>query len=180
MSVKSRLGEKGFTLIELVVGISIAAFVVGAASMTTITMMRLTPRNNDWAVALHQVQNAGYWISRDVQMAQGDITINAWPSSTFLTMTLPEWDGDLDEVVTKMLTYEFEDMPGGLKRLMRNNQTDAEETMIAGNISNAAADFTVASGMLTFTIEATAGDIEVSRDYEAMQRVPPAPEEPEP
>jgi prepilin-type N-terminal cleavage/methylation domain-containing protein len=177
--MKLKTTERGFTLVELLVGLSIAGFVVGATSMATITMMRLTPQNNDWAVALRQVQNAGYWISHDVQTAQGDITLNTWPNHTFLTLTVPEWDGDLEEVVNKTVVYEFEDMPDGLKRLIRNNQTDEQQTMIAENISNAVAEFTVASGMLTFTIEATAGDVEVSREYEAMQRVP-APPEPEP
>ena len=172
--MKLKTTERGFTLIELVVGISIAAFVVGAASMTTITMMRLTPRNNDWAVALRQVQNAGYWISHDVQTAQGDITVGDG-NPTFLTLTVPEWE--TDAVVNKTVVYEFEDMPDGLKRLMRNNQTDVEETVIAENISsddtNAIYDDT--SGMLTFTVTATSGDVEVSRDYEAMQRVPAPP-----
>ncbi|MCJ7655339.1 MAG: type II secretion system GspH family protein [Dehalococcoidia bacterium] len=171
--MKSKMGERGFTLIELVVGLSIAAFVVSAASMTTVTMMRLTPQNNDWAVALRQVQNAGHWISHDIQTAQGDITVGTG-NPTFLTLTVPEWE--TDEVVNKTVVYEFEDMPDGLKRLMRNNQTDVEETVIAENISNAVADFTVASGMLTFTITATSGTATVARDYEAMQRVPPAPE----
>ena len=172
--MKLKTSQRGFTLVELLVGITIAAVVVGAASATTITMMRLNPRNNDWAIALHQVQNAGHWISHDVQTAQGEIIVGDG-NPTLLTLTVPEWDDALDEVVNKTIVYEFEDMPGGLRRLMRNNQTDVEETTIAENVSNAVADFTVASGMLTFTIEATSGGIEVSRDYEAMQRVPAPP-----
>jgi prepilin-type N-terminal cleavage/methylation domain-containing protein len=167
--MKQKTSERGFTLLELVVGLSIAAFVVGAASMTTITMMRLTPKNNDWAVALHQVQNASHWISHDVQMAQGDITVGTWPGTTYLTLRVPEWE--TDTVVDKTVIYEFEDMTGGLKRLIRNHQTEGE-TMIAENISNAEANFYSDNATLTFTIEATAGDVEVSRDYEAMQRVP--------
>ena len=176
-TMKSKMGEKGFTLIELVVGLSIAAFVVGAASMTTITMMRLTPQNTDWAVALRQVQNAGYWISHDVQMSQTTVADTDPGTPTFLTLTVPEWE--TDAVVDKTIVYEFEDMPDGLKRLMRNNQTDVEETMIAESISgdnddtNASYDDT--SGTLTFTITATSGTATVTRQYEAMQRVPAPP-----
>ena len=168
-----KITEKGFTLVELLVGLSIAAFVVGAASMATITMMRLTPQNNDWAVALRQVQNAGHWISHDVQTSQGDITVGTWPSATFLTMTVPEWDGGA--MVDKTFVYEFEDMPDGVKRLMRDNQTDGQEIMIAEYVSNAVANYD--SGILTFTITTSSGSAEVSRDYEATQRVP-APEPP--
>jgi prepilin-type N-terminal cleavage/methylation domain-containing protein len=170
-----KTAEKGFTLVELLVGLSIAAFVVGAASMTTITMMRLTPQNNDWAVALHQVQNASHWISHDVQTSQGDITVGTWPSATFLTMTVPEWDSGGGAVVDKTFVYEFEDMSGGLKRMMRNNQTDGQEIMIAEYVSNAVANYD--SGTLTFTITTSSGSVEVSKDYEATQRVP-APEPP--
>jgi prepilin-type N-terminal cleavage/methylation domain-containing protein len=180
--MKFKITEKGFTLVELLVGLSIASFVVGAASMTTVTMMRLTPQNNDWAVALHQVQNAGHWISHDVQMAQGDITVGDG-NPTFLTLIVPEWDDVLDEVVNETVVYELEDMSGGLKRLIRNNQTDVEETIIAEFISgdnddtNATYDDT--SGTLTFTITAASGTATVTREYESMQRVP-VPPEPEP
>ena len=117
--MKLKTTERGFTLIELVVGLSIAAFVVGAASMTTITMMRLTPQNNDWAVALRQVQNAGYWISRDIQMSQGDIVVGTG-NPTLLTITQP-----VTPDITRTIVYQFEDMSGGLKRLMRNEQGQA-------------------------------------------------------
>jgi prepilin-type N-terminal cleavage/methylation domain-containing protein len=166
--MKQKTSERGFTLLELVVGLSIAAFVVGAASMTTITMMRLTPKNNDWAVALHQVQNASHWISHDVQMSQGNIIVG--PGTTYLTLMVPEWE--TDAVVNKTIVYELEEMPGDVMSLTRNNQTDGVQTMIAENISNAEANFYSDNATLTFTIEATAGDVDVSRDYEAMQRVP--------
>jgi len=180
--MKSKMAERGFTLIELVVGISIAAFVVGAASMTTVTMMRLTPQSNNWAIALRQVQNASHWISSDVQMSQGDITVGDG-NPTFLTLTIPEWE--TGAVVPKTYVYEFEDMPDGLKKLMRNNETDGGETMIAEYISgdnddtNAiyyGPDDTDNPNTLTFTITAVSGNVPpVSRDYEATQRVPPAP-----
>ena len=171
--MKLKTTEKGFTLIELVVGLAIAAFVVGAASMTTVTMMTLTPQNTDWAVALRQVQNAGYWVSRDVQMSKGDITVDTWPNATFLTLTVPEWDSGAVSVVDKTFVYEFEDMSGGLKRLMRNNQTDGEEIMVAEYISNAVANYD--SGTLTLTITTSSGNTAVTRQYEAIQRLP-APE----
>jgi len=167
--MKLKTTERGFTLIELVVGLSIAAFVVGAASMTTVTMMRLTPQNTDWAVALRQVQNAGHWISHDVQTSQGNITVNAWPNATFLTMTVPQWDSGA--VVNKTYAYEFEDMPDGVKRLMRNNQTDVQEIMIAEFISHAEAQYSD-NCTLTFTITTSSGSAEVTRSYEAIQRVP--------
>ena len=174
--MKLKLGEKGFTLIELLVGITIAAVIVGAASMTVVTMMRLTPQSNNWAIALHQVQNAGHWISRDVQMSQGEITLGDG-NPIFLTLTLPK-DQNPDNNKTIVYQFDEEDMPDGLKRLIRNNQTDGEQIIIAEYISGDPDDTNASyeSGMLTFIITATSGDVPpVTRDYEAMQRVPPAP-----
>lgn len=168
--MKLKKGEKGFTLIELLVSIAIASLVTAAASMTIITMMRLAPKNSDWAIALRQVQNAGYYISRDVLMSEyiepGD------KSPLFLTLVQPKYYQD----ETDNVTYQFEDIPGGLKRLTR---TDNNTTiMVAEYIS---VDSTTATYSpqpcsenctLTVTITAVSGDVEVTRIYEAAQRVP--------
>jgi len=174
--MKFKVGEKGFTLIELLVGIAIAAFVVGAASMTVITMMRLSPQTNNWAIALRQVQNAGHWISRDVQMARTIEPDTDPETPTFLTLTVPEWDDDLDEVVNKTLVYEFKDINGEqwLVRTEKNSGGSiVGQTAIAQYISDTDANYTD-NCTLTFTITATSGDVPVTvtRDYEAMQRVP--------
>ena len=168
--MKFKPGEKGFTLIELLVGLSIAVFVTGAASMTIITMMRLSPQSSDWAVALRQVQDSGYWISRDVMMAENITVGNKTPE--FLTLILPQIDPpDTDKTVV----YQFEDMSGGLKRLMRTDNTTA--FMIAQYISSDNTTATYSQNCtdnctLTFTITATSGDVTVTREYEAAQRVP--------
>ena len=77
----------GFTLIEVLVTVGILGAIMGVLSMTVISIMIITPRTNDWAIALRQVQNAGYWVSRDVLMAQ---TVTPQPASGVL-LTL-EWD----------------------------------------------------------------------------------------
>jgi len=173
--MKLKTGEKGFTLIELLVAIGIAVFVVGAASMTIITMMRLTPKANNWAIALRQVQNAGYWISRDVQTSQGNIDI--YPDAdTFLTLTVPEWDSDLGEVVNKEIVYQFETLSG--QRWLTRTDSTGGQTAIAQYISEPIQYDPLDPDKpytLTFTIIATSGNVPVTRQYEAMQRVPPSP-----
>jgi prepilin-type N-terminal cleavage/methylation domain-containing protein len=173
--MKLKTTEKGFTLIELLVGIAIAVFVVGAASMTIITMMRLSPQSNNWAIALRQVQNTGYWISRDVQMSQ-EIDDNP-PPPEFLRLTLPQ----PPPALAKTIVYQFEDMSGGLKRLMRNDQTAGQSIMIAEYIYydpvNDPYDSTQVISYLNrkFTVKIAAvisGDEKVIRQYETMQRVP--------
>jgi prepilin-type N-terminal cleavage/methylation domain-containing protein len=182
MKLKILSSEKGVTLIELLVTISILAVVMAATSMTIITLMRLSPQSKDWAIALRQVQNAGYWISRDVQMSQ-TIDVDTDPGTPiFLTLTLPQ-DSDSDNNIT--IVYQFESIDGEqwLVRTESIRGSIVGQTAIAQYISP---DETTANyddpddqygGTLTFTIKATSGNGPVTRDYErdykAMQRVPP-------
>ncbi len=172
--MKPKAGEKGFTLVELLVTISILAVVVAAASMAVITLMRLSPQSKDWNVALRQVQNAGYWISRDVQMSKGNITVGTG-NPTFLTLTLPQ-----TTTTSKTIAYKFENMSGNLKRLIRDDQTANQQIMIAEYIyynlndpDNSTRVVGYQNPKLTVRIAATSGMTTVRRQYEATQRVPP-------
>jgi prepilin-type N-terminal cleavage/methylation domain-containing protein len=168
--MKLKTTEKGFTLVELLVALSIAAFVTAAASMTIITMMRLTPKTNNWAIALRQVQDAGYWISRDVMMSD---TVTPGTGDTFLTLTVPQPSTvSQPSPPPKTIVYQFQDMSGGLKRLMR---TDNTTIMVAEYIStpDTTATYDDVTLILTLKVTATSGDTTVTRQYEATQRVPP-------
>ena len=170
--MKLKTTEKGFTLVELLVALSIAAFVTAAASMTIITMMRLTPKTNNWAIALRQVQDAGYWISRDVMMSD---TVIPGTGDTFLTLRVPEWDSGLVKVVNKDIVYQFETLSG--QRWLTRTHSTGGKTAIAQYISEPIQyEYDPDSDepyTLTFTIEATSGNVPVIKQYKATQRVPP-------
>jgi len=175
--VKLRTNEKGFTLIEMLVSIGIAALVAGAASATIITMQRLGPSNSNWAVSLRQVQNAGYWISRDIQMSQGDITVGDG-NPLFLTITQP-----LTPTSSRTITYQFEEMSDGLKMLMRSEE--GQPGIIAEYIYFDPTGDPDNSTMVTSTlnpvmlqITAVQDDVMVTRQYQATQRVPAPPPSP--
>lgn len=173
--------DKGFTLIELLVTLSIGVFVTAGISMATITVMRLSPQSNNWAVALSQVQNAGFRISRDVEMSKS-LTVDEDPMTpVFLTLVQPEWDEGSGAVVNKTLTYELEDMSGSLKRLVRIDQSTGGQTMISEYIyydpvndpdaSTRVIEYASVDGILTLRMVATHGDATVSREYKASHRV---------
>src|SRR4030042_5758574 len=84
--------EIGFTIIELMIAISIMALASVAASMAIYQVFGGTENNNNRMTALHQVQNAGYWISRDTQMAISVNTTDSLAFPHFLHLGWTEWD----------------------------------------------------------------------------------------
>jgi prepilin-type N-terminal cleavage/methylation domain-containing protein len=83
--------QAGFTLIELVVGLLLASLISIAVAMSMGVMFRVNAESSQRVTAVRQVQNAGMWISRDVQVAQ-TITIGGG-GSHFLEVRWTDWDG---------------------------------------------------------------------------------------
>ena len=108
--------EKGSTLLELIIAISIMVLVSGATLAGIFHISKTTELNASHTSAVFQVQNAGYWIIHDTRMAQGVITDN---------LTLPDFlilgwieQGSCDEY---QLTYTLENMAEGqLKKMLRH------------------------------------------------------------
>jgi prepilin-type N-terminal cleavage/methylation domain-containing protein len=164
--------QKGFTLIELLMVVSLTGIIGGVAAMTTTTMMKLVPQSNDHVVAQHQVQNAGFWITRDVQMAQ---TIDSDPVGGELIQMTLNVVGSPDVIVT----YELEDMDSGMKRLVRRTDQGTEMLVAEyiyydpdGDPDNTTNIVDYQSSILTFRITAKSGNVSVIKKYEATQRVP--------
>ncbi len=80
-------GEKGFTVIELLLVVAITGVIIAPLTMATITLLTSPQRTTDQGITVREVQNAGYWISRDVQMAR---SVNPTEPSGFpLTLHIP-------------------------------------------------------------------------------------------
>ena len=85
--------------------------------------------------AVRQVQNAGYWISRDAGMAQSIETDNLTPPD-FLIFSWTELDSD-DEEIYHSATYSFDGLADGVGSLKRSHWSSAganEQTLIATHI----------------------------------------------
>jgi len=130
-----KLGEKGFTLVELLIAITIMVLVSGAAGAAIFQILRGIERNNDYITAVRQVQNAGYRISRDAQMAQSVATDNL-TLPDFLALSWTEWDADGDPIYHSA-TYSFEDLTDDIGKLKRSHWSSAgasEQTLVAQHI----------------------------------------------
>ena len=127
-----KLGEKGFTYIELIVALAILALIGSATATATFQVLRVTERNNDHMTVVRQVQNAGYWLSRDAQMAQS-VSADNLTSPDFLVLNWTEWDY-VDEPIYHSVTYFFENLTDGVGKLKRSHWSSAganEQTLVA-------------------------------------------------
>ncbi|MDO8568255.1 MAG: prepilin-type N-terminal cleavage/methylation domain-containing protein, partial [Dehalococcoidales bacterium] len=82
--------ENGFTLLELAIAVSMSAMIALTATIFTFHALRTSARTDDHLTAIANVQNAGYWISRDAEMADSVITDNL-TSPTFLILKWTDW-----------------------------------------------------------------------------------------
>jgi prepilin-type N-terminal cleavage/methylation domain-containing protein len=153
-----KLGERGFTLVELLIALAIMALVSGAMATATVQVFRCTERNNNRMTAVCQVQNAGYWISRDARRAQGLTSDNLTPPDFLALSWTDESTGD-----TYQVTYTLEDMSdGGLKKLLRSESVNggANATVLVARYIEAGSDKTsceFTDNTLILTVTATVG-----------------------
>ena len=62
--------QSGFTLVELIIAVAITSLITVGLVMTILQLWGGHARASGEMIVVRQVQNAGYWISRDAQMAQ--------------------------------------------------------------------------------------------------------------
>lgn len=169
--------QSGFTMIELAVSVALVGLLALAASSATFQVFKSSQRNRDHMVAVRQVQNAGFWIGKDGSMARMVITGDdaATPQLEFVTFKWTDWNtGDMHRVV-----YHLQDMPGGLKRLVRQYRiTDYSEAVQKWNVTTS-----IAEGILStinfqarprnwrLTVASQSGSIIEERSYEVEPRV---------
>jgi len=172
-----KLGEKGFTHIELVVALAIIALISGATATATFQVLRGTGQNNDHMTAVHQVHNAGYWISRDAQMAQS-VSTDALTSPDFLVLSWTERDYT-DNPTYHSVTYFFEDLTDGVGKLKRSHWSSTginEQTLVAEYIyydpdaPDNTSKASYQSPVLNVQLTALSGETRETREYRINHR----------
>ncbi len=119
-------GQRGFTLIEVLVAALITGIIGLGASMATVQLLTQGARNSDYTTASRNTNNAVFWISRDAQMSQ--IVEPGGAIGFPLTLGWTEWNNSEHEVI-----YYMED-----DKIMRSysvNGGTANVTMVAQYIN---------------------------------------------
>jgi prepilin-type N-terminal cleavage/methylation domain-containing protein len=119
----------GFTLIEVVIGIAISSLLGGGIVTAVYQMGWVNDMSNARVSAVKQVENALYYINRDVQMAQ-QIQTNLQGYWLKLSWSTPE-DNALNEV-----TYSVQN--GVITRRQSINGSQTSQKEVASHIVHAA------------------------------------------
>ncbi|MCL0084399.1 prepilin-type N-terminal cleavage/methylation domain-containing protein [Dehalococcoidia bacterium] len=171
--------QRGFTLMELLIAIAITGLITGGITMTIFQVFDMNTRASNHMIAVRQVQNAGYWVSRDVQMVESDdIKIGDDPDTTdyyeLLRLSWKDWEtGGLIGALHN-ITYYFEES-GGIQELHRRHTCDAplidEHTIVARHIDSNNTFTVIDYGVVTITITAAYGDVIETRTYKVTPRL---------
>jgi len=92
-------------MIEVVLALALTGIITGGITMSIFQVFNLNARTSNHMIAVRQVQNAGYWISHDTQMAQSVVT-DGGATGFPLDVTWTEWDGTVNEVVYTLLVND--------------------------------------------------------------------------
>jgi prepilin-type N-terminal cleavage/methylation domain-containing protein len=162
-------GQRGLTLLELLIALPIAALILAAATGAIIQLINSSQASSRM-VACRQVQTAGYWVSKDGLQAQ---RVNITAPTAILILEWTEWEGN----VSYRITYSLQDMPSGsLKQLRRTeavNGTAGATLTIATHLvpEETSCNWTNDERQaFTFNVTAKVGKQTETRGYEITPR----------
>lgn len=140
--MKTVADQKGITLVETIVAAGIAAMLIGVLGSSIYVFTRTTEQGNNELRALHDVQNAGYWLARDGKTAEAtDLVDGAGPVGS---MTLNWTDGGQAYTVTYSLSGT------GLER-----DYNGDTITVAHYVSSV--EFSISQGIITASLTSSPG-----------------------
>ncbi len=175
-------------MIELIIAIALTGIIGAAATMSIHQVITSTALSNNENTAINQVRNAGYWISRDAQMAQSIVAENLTaPKILVLDWVGLEWkEGSSQDERQCTNVYHVEYLYDGneLKRHQKITTykyttagqlvetVESESTMLVADhiTSISTLDPALSGGKLVVTIKAECHEVEEERSYEIKPR----------
>jgi prepilin-type N-terminal cleavage/methylation domain-containing protein len=155
--------QKGFSLIEFAVAMVISGILVVGISAFSIQSVSESRRSYYLTQITQQLENTGFWISRDIQMSQ-NVTLG--PDAGFPLQVA--WK----DIYGKNYTVEFSIDGNQIHRNLSENGSPLSQTLLAQTIDPSAAltNCTSSNGLLTVNLTATLGGCSLSRTYQVKKR----------
>ncbi len=142
--------QKGYTLLELLVVISITGFIVLVVGSSFAQIMRGRVDIAQKSVAMTDIDNAAHWLTRDLVLAQTISLTEGAPATSNMTLNWSDrtaWAAD-EGTVMHSVNYALSGI-----RLLRNY--DGEETIVGRYLTNAG--FSIDGKMFTITLTSRPG-----------------------
>lgn len=160
--IKTITTENGFMLLELLTVMPIISVLMGVMTMTTIMIMNVGSQNNNHILTLTQVQNAGYWVTRDVMNGQ---VITPDPSyGVLVKIEWDDWDGTHNEIDYILSDGQLLRQKNGGGAVIVARYINTNDTYFLQDLSN--------ENKYILTVKASLGDTEIEKEYEVSRRVP--------
>jgi hypothetical protein len=140
---------------------AIVGIIIGSITTAISQVFNLNTRTSNHMIAIRQVQNAGYWISRDTQMAQ-TIVVDNLTAPNILQLSWTEWTSGTVQNVTYSIVNS---------QLKRNN--GGNESIIASYIDPAQTSCNFTDNKLILTVTATVGSGQQTRSETRRYEVNP-------
>jgi type II secretory pathway pseudopilin PulG len=156
--------QKGYSLIETIAGLALTCILIIGLTTFAVQTVTLSARANNRMHTMTQIENTGYWVSRDVQMAE-NLTLGG---SAGFPLQLAYKDTDQNEY---KVTYNITD--GQMQRNLIKNDEDPVQILIMQSV-NASPSYTnlsYADGLLTLNITSTYKNSEISKNYQIKKRL---------
>jgi len=179
--------QRGFSLAELMMALGISGIITGGITMTMFQVVEGNIWTSNHMTVVRQVQDAGFWVSHDAQMAQ-NVAMGV-PSGSLFTLSWVGWEypsGSNTGIDTYEVWYTYDGASDRLRRDQRitTNIYNAQGDPVGSPVVNQSLSFiarcittepTVAMNgdELSVTITASLGEAEEEGTYRIRPRAKP-------
>ncbi|MFC1861663.1 type II secretion system protein J [Chloroflexota bacterium] len=161
--IAERGKQSGYALLEIVIALALVGILGTGITTFTVQTITETNRSSFHMQVIQQLENAGYWASRDVQMAQ---TVTPGPNAGFPLQV--NWIDENNN--TFQVTFSISGTQ--LRRNLVENGGAPRSMLLVEfiNPSPALTNCNYTNGLLTFNVTSTVKNWSVSRTFQIKKR----------